>query len=315
MRKIFFGLTTVAIASAISVATFVALSPTDKLEIRAIGVSGIREATELRSFVRYSEEGEDPQAFLKRILPDLIIAAKDHGADVCVVIGRTKGGKVYGVMGSSVGLEKDCLTFLRDAEGGLVQLAPGIARDLRFIRLRLSDIKDTETRMSKALAELERIQTSYQVQVGRSKVPAQLLGEEIAPAGTSQDAFAAQLAPVLRDHAATTGHEACALFCRAPDGALAARVFTIGSHTACPIVVSCPEGYTATAENIHSHGERGEFQVNAADKVLLPRARTGQRVRRGNPEAFSDEDQEGGATYLVSPLAVQHFDGKRVRRL
>ncbi len=111
------------------------------------------------------------------------------------------------------------------------------------------------------------------------------------------------------------GHEACALFCRAPDGALAARVFTIGSHTACPIVVSCPEGYTATAENIHSHGERGEFQVNAADKVLLPRARTGQRVRRGNPEAFSDEDQEGGATYLVSPLAVQHFDGKRVRRL
>lgn len=157
--------------------------------------------------------------------------------------------------------------------------------------------------------------SGYQVQVGRLTVPAQLLGEETAPAGTSLDAFAVQLAPVLRQHTAETGHEACAMFCRAPDGALAARVFTIGSHTACPIVVSCPKGYTPTAENIHSHGERGKFQVNAADKVLLDKARIGERIRRGNPEVFSEEDAHGGATYLVSPLAVQHFDGKRARPL
>jgi hypothetical protein len=47
---------------------------------------------------------------------DLINVAKDHGADFCVVVGKAKG-KVYGLIGLSEGIENDCMTFLKDAEG------------------------------------------------------------------------------------------------------------------------------------------------------------------------------------------------------
>ena len=156
---------------------------------------------------------------------------------------------------------------------------------------------------------------SYQVKIDRKTVPALLIAETQGSAGQSLDDFSRQLAPTLRTYTLQTGHEACAVLCKAADGTVGARVFTISSHTACPVLVSCPLGMKPTTQTIHSHAERGEYRINEADRVLLPKVRIGERRRRGNPEAFSEEDMAGGPGYLVSPLGLQYFDGKNARSL
>ena len=140
---------------------------------------------------------------------------------------------------------------------------------------------------------------------------------EVVEQGGDMDAFAAKVAPHLRDYTAREGVEACATICRSPDGArLGATLITIKSAAACPRTTACPRGMKPTEADIHSHPHVTRYEPNAIDKLFLSGTyRRGQEVGT-RPDEFSPGDLEGGAGYMASKRLLQYQDGRgHIRRV
>lgn len=129
----------------------------------------------------------------------------------------------------------------------------------------------------------------------------------VTDGATDADRFAVDLAPVLRRFTASTGFEACAAFCRAPDGRHGAIITSIGSQVACPVTNACPDGYTATPSDIHSHPPARSIKSNAIDRLHLPFAVDKKRPVVVHPDVFSELDKTAPDGYLVTSRAVKNF--------
>jgi hypothetical protein len=140
-------------------------------------------------------------------------------------------------------------------------------------------------------------------------------GPTVVANAATMDAFAAVVAPTLREFSATTDFEACASICRAIDDptAWAVTPITIQSHISCPAMDSCPEGYEPTGFDIHSHPQLSRYKPNATDRLFLKNNRS-QIAMNPHPDQFSEADYASPG-YMVSKtkLRFQHGSYLSVR--
>lgn len=149
---------------------------------------------------------------------------------------------------------------------------------------------------------------------GFGPITYQHLFTQTSEAGETMDAFAARIAPRLREFSDATGFEACGVI--ATDGErFGAVIGTNGAHTACVnFHAKAPAGMAFTGQTIHSHTHKARYRANRSDLIVLGSgARLGQVVRGGHPDLFSDEDYAAPG-YMVSTGAVWHQEGKGTER-
>lgn len=137
----------------------------------------------------------------------------------------------------------------------------------------------------------------------------------VAEPGESDEAFLLRRGKLFRGYTASTGFEACAQICRAPDGRLGLSVYTSGSQIGCAIINKCPEGMVETGESIHSHPQARAIRSNAADRAFMRARRPGAHVPRyqvlgvEQKSRFSAVDYASGPGYLVDGDVMLYQNG------
>lgn len=137
----------------------------------------------------------------------------------------------------------------------------------------------------------------------------------VAEPGESDEAFLLRRGKLFRGYTASTGFEACAQVCRAPDGRLGLSVYTSGSHIGCAIINKCPDGMVETGETIHSHPQARAIRSNAADRAFMRARRPGAHVPRyqalgvDHKTRFSHVDYASGPGYLVDGDVMLYQSG------
>ena len=164
--------------------------------------------------------------------------------------------------------------------------------------------------------ELTRQSEVFMVRIGNHAYPATKIGDVRGNVGQDMDQFVIELGKNLRDYTQETGFEVCASICRSSDGLFGAQLFTMQSHTVCPIPPKCPSGMEVSGQTIHSHTTMRSYKINRADMAVMGiGAKVGGSMHGDNPELFSDEDFGGGPGYMVSATTVWHQQGKREVRM
>lgn len=120
----------------------------------------------------------------------------------------------------------------------------------------------------------------------------------------------------------STGFEACAQICRAPDGRPGMVVSTSNAHIGCAIVETCPVGMTLTRESIHSHPTAAVIKLNDNDRAFLEARPGATRVQRYDRRRldhrkveFSPVDYAGGPGYLVHGNVLMYQAGEGTARV
>lgn len=153
------------------------------------------------------------------------------------------------------------------------------------------------------------------VRVGAHTLPAVAL-ERVDVEGSNPDEAALKAAGALKRYTQATGFEACANLCKTPTG-WRIQPISVHSHSACPIVLQCPEGAEPSGLSLHSHRPAGGYLANRADMVLMGIAHAqGSVVAGDRPELFSEEDFQAPG-YMVTPRGEVFFQNGRhqVRRV
>lgn len=108
------------------------------------------------------------------------------------------------------------------------------------------------------------------------------------------------LAPRLAQFSADNGTEACARFCKTPQGNIRATLITANSHLFCvaPAAMCAPN--ELPKETIHSHPPQHVFCANAVDALLVEDpVKEGACGFAGDPDSFSPTDQRVDKAWLV----------------
>jgi hypothetical protein len=146
-----------------------------------------------------------------------------------------------------------------------------------------------------------------------SDLPATVVCEVVGTAGDSLPDFLAATGHVLRLYSGTTGFEACGMVARGASGTYAVVLSTNHSHLGCVIHHDLvPAGFVATGASIHSHGKKGSFRVNAADRAFRGETDDGRShyIAGQDLNHFSPADYAGGPGYLATETGVIHQNGE-----
>lgn len=161
----------------------------------------------------------------------------------------------------------------------------------------------------------EAKETRVKLMVNGRAIPGRILGEVRGDAGLLQDEFAAFVETPMAAHTSETGTEACAMLCRAPNGAWGAAITTVDSHIFCPLTSKCPDSMEATGVSIHSHPASGKYRINQADwRLSNMQLSRGDFAYKEDPRVFSDSDYSAGPGYMTTGSALFYQSGHGTAR-